>query len=143
MDQAEKTTRLRTRRKGRPSPTHIWLYFESQGTEMLFRASDGICIGQRKDETVIFGEKPNKRESHIFLDAEHAIKWLREVYPAMDMRLVAAMNATTEDEFKVLAKTPLTSYAPVIENRNGEGTVILPPDSIGIVTNGSMGSFKN
>jgi hypothetical protein len=127
----------------KPEPTHVWLYFSSQNTEMLFRASDGICIGQRKDETVVFGDKPNKRESHIFMDKEHAIKWLREVWAARDMRLSNATQAMTEDEYKILAMKPLSDFVPVIEERDGEGMVVLPPDSIGIVTNGSMSPFKH
>lgn len=66
-------------------PTHILKMFKSQNSEMLFRADDGICIGQRKNETVIFGEEPNKRSSHVFIDGAKAVAWL-EAYAAEDLK---------------------------------------------------------
>ena len=66
-------------------PTHILKIFKSQNSEMLFRADDGICIGQRKNETVIFGEEPNKRSSHVFIDGAKAGAWL-EAYAAEDLK---------------------------------------------------------
>ena len=65
--------------------THILKIFKSQDSEMLFRADDGICIGQRKNETVIFGEEPNKRSSHVFINGAKAVAWL-EAYAAEDLK---------------------------------------------------------
>ena len=66
-------------------PTHILKMFKSQNSEMLFRADDGICIGQRKNETVIFGEEPNKRSAHVFIDGVKAVAWL-EAYAREDLK---------------------------------------------------------
>ena len=66
-------------------PTHILKIFKSQNSEMLFRADDGICIGQRKNETVIFGDEPNKRSSHVFINGAKAVAWLEE-YAAEDLK---------------------------------------------------------
>ena len=65
--------------------THILKIFKSQNSEMLFRADDGLCIGQRKNETVIFGDEPNKRSSHVFIAGEKAGAWL-EAYAAEDLK---------------------------------------------------------
>lgn len=66
--------------------THIIDVYPSQESEMLFRASDGICIGMRKKETVVFGDEPNKRNSHVFIDGMHAKKWMETVLATRDLK---------------------------------------------------------
>ena len=65
--------------------THILMTWQENKTEMLFRADSGICIGQCKEETVIFGDEPNKRRSHVFIDHEHALAWLRGEWALQDL----------------------------------------------------------
>ena len=91
--------------------THILLIFKSQNSEMLFRADDGICIGQRKNETVIYGDEPNKRSSHVFIDGVKAGAWL-EAYASEDL--------------KKRGETGIAS----VEHRDGEPIIQLAPDSI-------------
>ncbi len=79
---------------------------------MLFRLPSGIQIGMRKQETVIWGDQPNKRQSHLFLNGQLAEKWLAEEAPKMDMEETS------------------TSGSPIVEVREAEGSVILAPDSI-------------
>jgi len=92
----------------RPGPTHIIMFWKSQNQEMLFRASDGICIGQCKDQTLIFGDQPNKRNSHVFIDADHARLYLRTKIAEADLKATA------------------TPGPVVIEDRDGEPTIVLP-----------------
>ena len=67
-------------------PTHIVIFWKSNEAEHLYRASDGIQIGQRKDHVVLFGENPNKKESRVFIDAASASKYLRGQVPMQDMK---------------------------------------------------------
>jgi hypothetical protein len=64
--------------------THIAEVAKSQKSLTLFRASDGMLIGQAVNNTVIYGDQPNRRESHGFIDNEHAIRWLTETYARQD-----------------------------------------------------------
>lgn len=52
--------------------------YSSQHSEILYRADDGIAIGQRKNCVVVFGEEPNKKSSRVFIDEEHAAAYLVE-----------------------------------------------------------------
>lgn len=91
---------------------YIVVTFPSQKAEMLFRASDGMCIGQQKNETVIYGDQPNKKSSHVFIDQASASAWLRG--PCAEKDLIAlALPAGVS-----------------LEVREGEGSVILPPGGI-------------
>lgn len=90
------------------SPTHIVLNYKSQDTEILFRADDGICIGQRKGMTVVYGEAPNTKNSRVFLDALFATKFLRE--------------KVTKDDLEARK----VEGSAVLEDRDGEGTILMP-----------------
>lgn len=109
------------------NPTHIVISHPSQQTEGLFRAADGMFLGECQKTMVVYGENPGKRESRIFLDFESAQKFLREVVTAKD----------------------LANLEPVlVEDRNqeAESKIILPPDSMDMIVNGAMPgvrAFKN
>lgn len=65
--------------------THILHRYPSQDTDFLFRAADGVHIGQRQQVTLVFGAEPNKRRSHLFIDAESAFRFMRDRVTAMDI----------------------------------------------------------
>ena len=67
-------------------PTHIVLSYPSQEVEMLFRASDGMALGQVEKITVIWGVDRNRGQSRVFIDHEHARRYFREVLPADDLK---------------------------------------------------------
>lgn len=58
------------------APTHILMHFKEHNMETLYRASDGVQIAGHQNQTVIFGENPNRRESRLFLDFESGSKWM-------------------------------------------------------------------
>lgn len=95
------------------TPTHILVSYKSQNYDLLFRADSGICIGQRKNFTVVFGAEPNKRRSHVFIDGDSAQAYLR--------------NRVAADDLSEQCKSDI---GVAIEERDGEGTIILPPDSV-------------
>lgn len=95
-----------------PTATHLLIRYPSQLSAMLFRLPSGIQIGMRKQETVIWGEFPNTRKSHLFLNGYLAEKWLAEEATKLDMEETS------------------TSGAPILEVREAEGSVILAPDSL-------------
>ena len=112
-------------------PTHILKMFKSQNSEMLFRADDGICIGQRKNETVIFGEEPNKRSSHVFIDGAKAGAWL-EAYAQIDL---AQRKQTTTVHIKAAGTEgpgdPMeTLKLAVVERQDAESIIQLAPGCI-------------
>jgi hypothetical protein len=106
--------------------THILGVYPTADSEMLFRAADGVCIGMRKSETVVFGDEPNKRRSRIFIDKEHATKWLKTTCAEWDLKeYPQKFYDSGKDRDKV-----------VLEERNMEGAIIRLPDSIEFPANG-------
>ncbi len=89
--------------------THIIVNYPSQDSEQLYRASDGMFIGTRKDKLVVWGEDANKRVGRMFLTAEHARRFLRE-------------HVTMDD---------LDGVAVLIEDRDGEGMIVMPENAAG------------
>lgn len=119
-----------------PSPTHIVISHPSQHTEGLFRASDGMYLGDCQKCMVVFGENPNKRESRIFLDHESAQRFLREEVTGND------------EKGRGLKDNGLTLNPVLVEDRNqeAESKIILLPDSQDMIVNGAMPgvrAFKN
>jgi hypothetical protein len=89
--------------------THIIKDFAEQNSEILFRASDGVAIGQRKRTVVVFGEDPNRKTSRVFIDDEHASEFLRSE--------VARLDLAKDSVFAVVRGYGLSSAAlPAIEN---------------------------
>jgi hypothetical protein len=120
--------------KKAPVPTHILKIFKSQNSEMLFRADDGICIGQRKNETVIFGEEPNKRSSHVFIDGAKAGAWL-EAYAQTDLRNRKVMVTVPAVTVKAGTVSPSEDTidipaAAVIDRQDAESIIQLAPGCI-------------
>lgn len=91
-------------------PTHILVTHRSQDASILFRAEDGILTAMHQNAVVVFGDNPQNKNSHTFLDKEHAAKWLREVYPSMDL------------------KERGIEGIPVLETRDGEAHGLYVPD---------------
>lgn len=98
--------------------THIIQSIPSNELEHLFRASDGMLIGEVSQCTVIFGESPRTKDSRLFIDHESAKKHLRRL--------------ADEDAFGAKA---------CIDERCLEGAVVLAPNSVELRANG--GSFPN
>lgn len=92
--------------------THIIHRIPSQETACLFRASDGMVIAEVQQSCVLQGENPMKRESRLFVDHEHAFRYLN-----------------------TLAGKDLGGD-PSINEINLEGQVVLAPGSIEMITNG-------
>jgi hypothetical protein len=96
----------------KPEYTHILVFFKSQNVDYLYRATDGVRIGQRKDTTVIFGEEPNKCQGRVFVDMDYAARWLASEVPYQDLKA----RGIDTDVF--------------IDIRNGEPLVELPANSL-------------
>jgi hypothetical protein len=95
-------------------PTHIILEYKSQDSEILYRASDGIAIAQRKKTVVLSGDDPNKKQSRVFLDSEYAGRYIRETLPRRDAEELAMESAAE------------------VEIRDGEPIIQLPDNAVEI-----------
>lgn len=107
-----------------PKYTHILLVYKSQDCEILFRFDDGVCIGQRKGMTIVYGEEPNKKTSRTFFDQEYAKKFLNVKIPTDDLKA---------------RDIDLTENPVLFDIRDGEKLVVLPADSMEIP--GGMTNF--
>ena len=120
-----------------PEATHIVLTYPSQDREVMFRADSKMMVAERDKITVIYGvnpaggsQDPTRKQSRVFMESDEpaidgAQRWnhngsrfMREVVAAEDLKLQGI------------------STAPVIDERNQEGQVILAPGSLGMRTNG-------
>ena len=124
-------------------PNHILLTYPSQDTECLFRADDGMLIGERQKCVVIWGENPaavatdpNRKQSRVFLEGDpeafppewdglgvrhwnqFGARYLREVVAVDDLRKRGIEGS------------------PVFEERCQEGLIALPQDSLELRVNG-------
>ncbi len=142
--------------------THILLTYPSQDGEILFRASDGMMIGERSKTTVIFGEDrnappsdPKRQKSRIFLEGgtirhngedlpwnDNASRFLREFVAAEDLRLNGVTVWVNSNGDEILPgdgylgpRTQMTPK-PALDIRCQEGSVILAPDSLDMRVNG-------
>lgn len=115
--------------------THVLLIEASQATEILFRVSDGMMLGECQKNVVVFGAEPNKKTSRVFIDHENATAFLRYV-----AHLDAAKIHPLQDymTFPQLAEPGNA----VIEERNVEGLIVLPPNSRELVSNGGIMPFN-
>lgn len=93
--------------------THIVVKYSSQNSEILFRAFDGIAIAQQKNAVLVYGEDPNKKQSRVFIDPEHARRFLREKVAADDLKNI-----------------PSGGTDVVIEDRDGESILTMPADAM-------------
>lgn len=78
--------------------THIVIRYDSQDSDILFRAVDGIAIGQRKRTVIVYGEDSNKKQSRVFIDSEHAKQWLRGKCADLDLTHTGAPGPVSIDE---------------------------------------------
>lgn len=101
--------------------THIIHRIPSQETACLFRASDGMVIAEAQQSCVLQGENPMKRESRLFIDHEHAYKYLSKLANQDARDLLLTDDLTVEAEIKVV---------------DLEGQVVLAPGSVEMITNG-------
>jgi len=107
-------------KKSNPHATHILVKYRGQNITELYRADDGICIGAlskanaayAEKAVVVFGDEPNKRRSHLFLDNDFGYAYLTETVAAEDLK-ARGIDKPVE-----------------IEEREGIGIIELPPDSI-------------
>lgn len=99
--------------------THVVMNYASQGSEILFRGSDGIALAQRKKTVVVFGEDPNKKSSRVFLNDEYASRYLQEVVPANDLK---------EHEQQIVDADGVVGMAlqPILDIRDAEPLIQLP-----------------
>lgn len=117
-----------------PEATHILQVWPSQKQEVLFRASDGIRLGIRSHQMVIWGDDPNKERSHVFLSDEKAQEYLLGLAQAD----IDGMLPLHLDNVKLgLYQQPafLTRYQgpkglAVIDRQEQEGKVVLSEGSI-------------
>ncbi len=93
-------------------PTHILVVHASQKACLLFRAQDGILCCMQQNAVCVFGDAPKTKDSHTFIDAVAAAKWIKDVYPARDMKAQGR-----EGEVAVL------------EERDGEAHGLYVPDN--------------
>jgi hypothetical protein len=116
--------------------THILLIEKSQDTEILFRVSDGMMLGECQKNVVVFGAEPNKKTSRVFIDHENATDFLRLVAD-MDFAGIHPL----QDFHNITGYRDCKGKA-LIEERNVEGLVILPPNSRELVSNGGIMPFN-
>ena len=102
--------------------THEIRWLPSQETGSLFRSSDGMLIAEWQQHTVIFGENPMKRESRLFRDTGCAKKFLFKLAHQDQQAIDPESNAS-------------------IEEISLEGSVVLAPGSVEMITNG--GRYPN
>ena len=109
--------------------THILVMYRGQKSSMLFRAENGMLVGMQQNAVVVMGDTPHHKTSHTFIDVEHAMRFLAQTYPAMDLK------AQEREEL------------PMIEERDGESHgLYLPEDSLempGFGPGGVKGFSKN
>ncbi len=118
--------------------THVLLIEASQATEILFRVSDGMMLGECQKNVVVFGAEPNKKTSRVFIDHENATLFLRFVAD-LDAAGVHPLQNYADN---VLLPEQWQGKAN-IEDRNVDGLIVLPPDSREMVSNGgSMRPFN-
>lgn len=99
---------------GPSKPTHIIITFNSQHTELMFRATSGLAMAQWKDTTLIWGVDVQHRESRVFMNAECAARYMREVVAPDDLKAQGIAGA------------------PVFEVRDGEPLIHLPDGTMGL-----------
>lgn len=68
----------------------ILLFYRTQGIHVLVRKSDGMFLGSVMANRCGFGEDPNTSQHRVFLDNDHALRYLKEV--------VAGAGAEFEDQ---------------------------------------------
>ena len=116
--------------------THVLLIEASQATEILFRVSDGMMLGECQKNVVVFGAEPNKKTSRVFIDHENATLFLR---------YVADLDAAGVHPLQDYASNTLPGQCEgkaVIEDRNVDGLIVLPPNSRELVSNGGVVPFN-
>ncbi len=119
--------------------THILLLEPSQQTEILFRVSDGMMLGECQKNVVVFGAEPNKKTSRVFIDHENATNFLRRVAD-MDAVGIHPLHDYMSGDAKILQNC---AGEAKIEERNVDGLVVLPEGSRELVSNGgSMRPFN-
>ncbi len=111
--------------------THILLIEKSQDTEILFRVSDGMMLGECQKNVVVFGAEPNKKTSRVFIDHENATNFLRYV---ADLDASGVQELHKYQEF-VLPGEKLQTKAQ-LDEREVDGMIVLPQGSRELVSNG-------
>jgi hypothetical protein len=94
--------------------THIIIKHSADDKEYLYRASDGMRIGGRQHSVVVYGNNPNKSESHVFVDSHHAHVYLCNQCCVLDLKV-----------------NPQESDKVIIDYRSGDPVGIIIPEGMG------------
>ena len=78
---------------------------------MLFRADDGLLVCMQQNCIVVFGISPKAKDSRTFIDAAAAEKYIRDTFPAIDLK-----------------DQGMVDVVPQIEERDGESHGLWVPD---------------
>jgi hypothetical protein len=104
---------------------------------ILYRASDGMSLGMAEKVVVIWGEDINKRTSRLFIDNDHAVKFLLEVVTKADLNKVsieALRGAAPEGGW----------LEPIVKWIEKDALIVVPQGSFEIPANGPRPrNYKN
>jgi hypothetical protein len=104
--------------------THVLIEFPSQKQTLLYRLSDGMALGCRSGNRVLFGANPDpaKLAQRNFLDDSHALNFLR--YCAdLDANGFAGLYEPP------VRREALATYANC-EERDGESRLVSPNSQV-------------
>ncbi len=101
------------------------MQFPTAHNDQLFRASDGMLVGVRGGNKVIYGENPCQTEERMFLDESFAIAFLRKI---ADVDCSARDNGFNLTQNLIYTEQNGNSHAASIDERFGESRIITPPD---------------
>lgn len=111
--------------------THIIQKWRSQKQHVLFRALDGIRLGTYMQNTVIFGDDPNRGRSHVFVSEEKAQQFLRDLAQHdIDGTLPEVATGRGVQTFCTRFANYDNIGVACIHDQEMEGEVILAPGSI-------------
>jgi hypothetical protein len=83
-----------------------------------------MCVAHQSSCVVVIGADKNRGASRIFCDPTHAVRWLCDVLPALDLQ-GEPMNNTLGDRLEIKPETP----APLIEYRDGGRGLFVPANA--------------
>jgi len=106
--------------------THTVQVYARSRSQIIYRNSDGIGIGQQKECVLILGAVPNKRSSHVFINEEAAVKFLQEKWAAIDLAQQTRLSRVLYKLFGMLPKVRIQ-----IEDAD-ERKILLPDDAISL-----------
>ena len=97
---------------------YLFINYILNDTDLLFRKSDGIMVGQRKGCVVVFGEEPNRKSSRVFKDEIYASRWLCKQAIEKDLECLK-LAADTPWTLETLEEGSIIAPAGVMELPGG------------------------